>query len=75
MTAQHFDETLKALCHETPFKAFTVVFQGGRRLEVDFPLAIRDGVAVYLGPRGAPTILTYADIDQIIASSAKSDVG
>ena len=46
----------------------------GRRLEIDYPLAIRDGVAVYLAPRGAPTIFRYDSVNQIIGAPANTEL-
>lgn len=72
MTAEQFNQTLEALCEARPFKAFRIEFQDGRRLEVDFPVAYRDGVACYLSPRGAPTIFRHNEVNQIIAASANA---
>ena len=55
MTARDFKQLLIGLQESTPFVPFTVELQGGERFEVDRPtVAVRDGVAVYLGPGGAP---------------------
>ena len=55
------------------FQAIHIELDNGQRLEIDYPLAIRDGVAVYLAPRGAPTILRYDSVNQIMAAPASSD--
>ncbi len=74
MNREEFDEVLKTLCHAKPFRAFTVELDDGRRLEIDYPLAIRDGVAGYLSPRGAPTIFRHDSVNQIIASPANAEL-
>jgi hypothetical protein len=55
MAAEEFDRLLIGLQQRTAFSAFTIELQGGERFDVDQPaVAVRDGVAVYLGPGGTP---------------------
>ncbi len=72
MTAQEFDEVLENLNDVEPFKAYTIEFRDGRRLEVDFPVAHRDGAAGYLGPKGAPTLFRHDEVERIIAEPASA---
>ena len=73
MTADKFDEALYALCDARPFKEFTIEYTDGRRFAVDYPLAVRDGVAVYLSQKGAPTIFRHESVNRIIAEPANSE--
>jgi hypothetical protein len=57
-----------------PFRVFTVELQGGRRFEVDHPgaLVVRDGVAVFLAPGGAPIWFDHESVNQIIGAPANT---
>ena len=66
MRREKFDEVLKTRCIVMPFRSFTVELDNGQRLEIDYPLAIRDGVAVYLAP-GECRRLRYGSVNQIMA--------
>jgi hypothetical protein len=74
MTRETFEQELRLLCGTKPFRPFTVELENGRRLEIDYPLAIRDGVAGYLSPRGAPTIFRHDSVNQIIGAAANSNL-
>jgi hypothetical protein len=56
MTADNFDQMLTGLRSLKPYRVFTIELHGGQRFEVDHPGAfvVRDGVAVFLAPGGAP---------------------
>ena len=69
MVSGEFDQALRALCEAKPFRAFAIEFNDGRRLEVDFPVAYRDGAAVYLDPKGRPTIFRYDEVERIVIAS------
>ena len=68
MEAENFDRTLIALRERVPYQPFTVVLVNGDRYEVDHPKAIviRDGVAVYVMPGGAPVIFDHEGVSQVI---------
>lgn len=68
MDREAFDQTIRMLKHRKPLHPFTVVMQNGDRLEVDHPdgLAIRDGVALFAGPGGVPSIFDYKCINRVI---------
>ncbi len=74
MTLEKFDEVLSALCGAKPFRAFTVELDNGQQLKIDYPLAFRDGVAVHLSQRGAPTIFRCDSVNQIIGATANTDL-
>jgi hypothetical protein len=68
MTSEHFDQLLVALHERQPFRPFTVELVGGNQFEVDHPhaMVIRDGVAVYLKPGGAPVWFDHDSVTQIV---------
>jgi hypothetical protein len=70
MTAENFDRVLGGLRQMQPFRVFTVELHGGRRFEVDHPcaLVVRDGVAVFIAPGGAPIWFDHESVNQIIGS-------
>jgi len=74
MTAENFDQVLKALTQRKPFQVFTVELHGGDRFEVDYPhaIVIRDGVAVFLAPGGFPIWFDHDSVNQIIGASANT---
>ena len=76
MTADNFDRVLVALRQRQPFQMFTVELHGGRRFEVDHPgaLVIRDGVAVFLAPGGAPIWFDHESANQIIGGPANTSL-
>ena len=72
MTAENFDRVLNRLAERKPFQVFTVELHGGQRFEVDHPraLVVRDGVAVFLAPGGAPIWFDHDSVNQIIGAMA-----
>ena len=68
MQAETFDETLNAFRRRCPFRPFTVAMVDGDRFEVDFAdaLVVRDGVAIYIRPGGAPVIFDHEGVSQFI---------
>lgn len=68
MTAEKFENSLKALRQRKPFRPFTVELVSSDRFEVDFPdaLVIRDGVAVFIGPGGVPVLFDHEGVSQLI---------
>lgn len=67
MTACDFNQLLIGLQQRSPFIPFTVELQGGDRFEVDRPtVAVRDGIAVFLGPRGAPICFDHDSVKRFV---------
>jgi hypothetical protein len=69
MVAADFDQTLRALKAKKPFRPFTIEQVGGERFEIDFPdvLAVRDGVAAFVGPGGVPVLFDHESVSRIFA--------
>ena len=67
MSAANFDTVLKELQDLRPFYIYTIELNGGRRFEVDSPnaMVIRDGVAVFLSPGGAPIWFDHDSVSSI----------
>ena len=67
-----FANTLRGFKHRTPFRPFTVVTVSGQRHEVDHPdaLAIRGGVALFVGPGDVPVIFDYQSVDEVVGDLA-----
>lgn len=67
MDSAHFDQTLEAFRGRTPFRPFTVALVNGDRFEVDHAdaLVVRDGVAIFVAPGGAPVVFDYEGVSQI----------
>lgn len=76
MTADNFVQILDGLRTLQPFRVFTVELNGGKRFEVDHPgaLVVRDGVAVFLAPRGVPIWFDHESVNQIIGATASTPV-
>jgi hypothetical protein len=68
MDRRTFTETIRALKHRAPFRPFTVVTVSGSRHEVDHPdaLAVKDGVALFLGLGGVPVIFDFEGVSEVI---------
>ena len=68
MNRHAFTETIRAFKHRTPYRPFTVVTVAGNRHEVDHAdaLAVNDGVAVFLGPRGVPVIFDHEGVREVL---------
>ncbi|MCI0457230.1 MAG: hypothetical protein L0Z62_09655 [Gemmataceae bacterium] len=68
MDRDTFDSTLRTFKRRTPFRPFTVSLVNGERLEVDHPdaLAVRDGVALFVGPGGVPTVFDHEGVARVI---------
>ncbi len=65
MDRETFTETIRALKHRTPFTVATV---GGNRYQVDFPdaLAVREGLAIFVGPGKVPVFFDHEDVSEVI---------
>ena len=72
MDRDTFDQTICAFKHRTPFRPFAVAMQTGDRLEVDHPdaLATRDGIALFAGPGGVPSIFDHEGVSRVIGDLA-----
>jgi hypothetical protein len=64
MDRDTFDATILAFKHRVPFRPFTVSLVNGERLELDHPdlMVVRDGVAIFVGPGGIPSIFDHEGI-------------
>jgi hypothetical protein len=73
MERDHFDRTLSALRRQAPFQPFAVRFVSGESIQVDHPeaLVVRAGVAVYLGPDGAPTLFDHESVSEVSGKSRR----
>jgi hypothetical protein len=67
-----FDSTIRTFKHRTPFRPFTVSLVNGDRLEIDHPdaLAFRDGVALFAGPGGVPSVIDHEGVNRVIGDLA-----
>lgn len=76
MDRETFDGTMRTFKHRTPFRPFTVSLVNGERLEVDHPnaLAVRDGVALFVGPGGIPAVFDYEGVAQVVGDLANRPV-
>ncbi len=72
MNSENFEIVLDTLRRRSPFHPFTVELIGGNRFEVDHPMAmvVRDGVAVFLLPGGAPVWFDHESVTQIVGDIA-----
>jgi hypothetical protein len=72
MDQNFFADTLRAFKHRTPFRPFTVVTVSGQRHEVDHPdaLAVRGGVALFVGPGSVPVIFDHESVDEVVGDLA-----
>lgn len=68
MDRHTFDETMRAFRDRKPFHPFTVAMVDGDRLEIDHAgaLVVRNGVAVFVSPGGAPVIFDHEGVSQVI---------
>lgn len=75
MTAENFDLALITMRDVKPFRVFHVELHGGRKFEVDSPLAlvVRNGVAVFIPPGGAPILFDHDSVNLIQASPANNE--
>jgi hypothetical protein len=72
MDRETFTETMIGFRNRTPFRPFTVVTVSGNRYEVDYPnaLAVRDGVAIFVGPGRVPVFFDNEGVSEIIGDLA-----
>jgi len=72
MEKDNFDATLQTFKRRMPYQPFTIALVNGDRLEVDRPeaLVVREGVAVYIGPGGVPSLFDHEGVTQIIGDLA-----
>jgi hypothetical protein len=76
MDKNTFAGTLRAFKQRTPFRPFTIVTVSGQRHEVDHPdvLALRGGVALFVGPGDVPVILDHQSVDEVVGDLAGNPV-
>ena len=76
MTAENFDQVMRVLTARKPYQVFAVELNGGEQFEVDFPGALswRDGVAVFLAPRGIPVLFDHESVNKIMAAPANTSL-
>jgi hypothetical protein len=69
-----FDNSMQLFKGRSPFRPFTVVMVGGDRLEVDHggALGVRDGVALYVAPRGVPVAFDHEGVSHVIGDLVSS---
>ena len=72
MDIETFDATIRTFKNRTPFRPFTISLVNGERLEVDHPDAIivRDGVGLFAGPGGIPSVFDYEGVAQVVGDLA-----
>ncbi len=76
MDRETFTETIRAFRNRTPFRPFTVVTVSGNCYEVDYPdaLAVREGLAIFVGPGRVPVFFDYEGVSEVIGDLASRDV-
>jgi hypothetical protein len=72
MDRETFTETIRAFRNRAPFRPFTVVTVSGNRYEVDFPdaLAVREGLAIFVGPGKVPVFFDSEGVSEVIGDLA-----
>ena len=77
MTSDRFTSLLTGLREYQPFAAFSVELRDGQRFDVDRAdaLVVRDGVALFLEPRGVPIWFDHHNVWRINGITASSDFG
>jgi len=68
MNRDAFTETIRAFKNRLPLRPFTVATMNGNRHEIDFSdaLAVREGIAVYVGPGKVPVFFDHESVSEII---------
>lgn len=68
MDRETFTETIRAFRNRTPFRPFTVTTVSGNRYVVDFPdaLAMREGLAIFVGPGRVPVFFDNEGVSEVI---------
>ncbi len=74
MDRETFDATIRTFKHQSPFRPFTLSLVNGERLEVDHPdaLAVRDGLALFIGPGRIPSILDHEGVARVVGDLANN---
>lgn len=72
MDRETFDAAIRGLKHRAPFRPFAVSLVNGERLEIGHPdaLVVREGVAVFVGPGGVPSLFDHEGVAQVIGDLA-----
>ena len=68
MVAEEFEIALKSQRARKPFRPFTIEQASGERVRVDLPeaIAVRDGVAAFVGPGGVPFLFDHETVSLVI---------
>lgn len=76
MDRETFDATIRTFKNRAPFRPFTISLVNGERLEVDHPDAIivRDGVGLFAGPGGIPSVFDYEGVAQVVGDLANRPI-
>jgi hypothetical protein len=77
MTESNFQQALQAFFRLRPFKPFAVELASGDRFTVDDPeaVALRGGVAVYIGTDGSYKLFDSTGVTQLVDQSANGGRG
>ena len=77
MDRDTFDNSIRTFKHRAPFRPFTVSLMNGERLEVEYPdtLAVRDGVALFVGLAGVPAVFDHEGVARVIGDLARPSSG
>jgi hypothetical protein len=67
MEPESFDRSLRGFVRRRPFESFQIRFVDGESITIDHPEAVvfRGGVAVYISPRGEPTLFDHRSVSTL----------
>ena len=67
MEPENFDRSLRGFVWRRPFESFQIRFVDGESITIDHPEAVvfRGGVAVYISPRGEPTLFDHRTVSTL----------
>lgn len=67
MESEKFDRSFRDFVRRRPFEAFRIRFVDGESIAIDHPEAVvfRGGVAVYISPRGEPTLFDHRSVSTL----------
>jgi hypothetical protein len=73
MTAEQFEQTVRAFLRREPFQPFTIVLAGGDRVEVDQPefVALAGGAGGYINPAGEPIFFDCDGVLEILLTTSE----
>ena len=72
MDRETFESTILTFRRRTPFRPYTVALVNGDRLEIDHAdaVVVRDGVGLFVGPGGVPTLFDHEGVSQVVGDLA-----